>query len=185
MSDALLTSKGAPPAALLSALALGLAIIGSMWWLVHELQEHHTHAMEGNHPVPMPLLTLAFPLSAMTVLALEIPLFMYVTDHAAFQSLNVLRPDHYGKCVAPRARPPAARGRPPYVRSVRLPPWTHVSPPAGSCGASTPPGSKRTASSRPRSCSFARGRLAGPWSPKLAARGGPRARGRARRCARV
>ena len=184
MSDALLTSKGAPPTALLSAIALGLAIVGSMWWLVHELQEHHAHAMEGNHPVPMPLLTLAFPLSAMTVLALEIPLFMYVTDHAAFQSLNVLRPDHYGKCVATRAHP---------LHAATL----------CTSGASD--------SHRGRTCRAYQARVArllrldrsgrqarvqgdvalleAVWpallESRLAARGGPRARGRARRCARV
>tara|TARA_B110000046_G_C12610612_1_gene240658 strand:- start:1 stop:159 length:159 start_codon:yes stop_codon:yes gene_type:complete len=32
-------------------------------------------------------------------MVLIIPTFIYVTDHAPFQSLSILRPDHYFKIV--------------------------------------------------------------------------------------
>ena len=35
----------------------------------------------------------------MAAIFLLIPLFIYITDHAAFTTLSMLRPDHYGKLV--------------------------------------------------------------------------------------
>ena len=40
-----------------------------------------------------------YPLLSVAGLGLVIPLLVYVGDHAPFQSLDVLRPDHYAKLL--------------------------------------------------------------------------------------
>ena len=52
-----------------------------------------------NHPAALFGMMASFPILAMIALLLLLPLGPYVGDHAAFQSLHVLRPDHYARLV--------------------------------------------------------------------------------------
>ena len=58
---------------------------------------------DGSAPEARPglliALVLMYPLLTILGMVLVIPLAMYVTDHAPFQSLNVLRPDHFIQLV--------------------------------------------------------------------------------------
>ena len=58
---------------------------------------------DGSAPVARPglliALVLMYPLLTILGMVLIIPLVMYVTDHAPFQSLNMLRPDHFIQLV--------------------------------------------------------------------------------------
>ena len=51
------------------------------------------------NPREIVVVTLAFPLSGMAAIFLLIPLIVYIFEHAAFASLSMLRPDHYGRLV--------------------------------------------------------------------------------------
>ena len=52
-----------------------------------------------NHPAALFGMMASFPILAMIALLLLLPLGPYVGDHAAFQSLHVIRPDHYARLV--------------------------------------------------------------------------------------
>ena len=86
--------KAATPARACGALVLGAAIGYAYWYALHTkwaMLEARLHS--GQHVNP--LLLLLFPLSAIALLLLLVPLLMYVVDHAAFSSLAMPRPDHY------------------------------------------------------------------------------------------
>ena len=64
------------------------------------------------HPGMLLVLTMSFPLLSMLGLLLLIPLGPYVTEHAAFQNLHVLRPDHHLRlCVKVYTAWTAANGK--------------------------------------------------------------------------
>ena len=48
-----------------------------------------------SHPAMLFAMLASFPLLSMLGLLLVIPLGPYCADHAAFQNLNVIRPDHH------------------------------------------------------------------------------------------
>jgi hypothetical protein len=106
MGGSLLQGKRAPPFKIVCAVMLALWIIGSFSMMLSTLHAHHERATMQAHqeggvvnPGEIMLVTLGFPLSAMAAIFLLIPLFIYITDHAAFTTLSMLRPDHYGKLV--------------------------------------------------------------------------------------
>ena len=77
------------------------------------LSSHHAAAVEVRYifhpenakpraarlPGLLIALVLMYPLLTILGMVLIIPLVMYVTDHAPFQSLNMLRPDHFIQLV--------------------------------------------------------------------------------------
>ena len=84
--------------ALLLITAIGLG----MWFFVHEaavwLEAHHTRTgARSDEPFIRLLCVMAFPLSAMISLVTVAPILVYMIDHTPFQSLVLLRPDHYFK----------------------------------------------------------------------------------------
>jgi len=102
----LLQGKRAPPFQLVCAVMLALWIIGCFGLLLRALHAHHERTILHAHrdglavnPREIMMVTLAFPLSGMSAIFLLIPLIVYVFEHAAFASLSMLRPDHYGKLV--------------------------------------------------------------------------------------
>ena len=52
-----------------------------------------------NSKLMLPLCIISLPLGTAIAIALVIPLGVYLTDYAAFQNLNVIRPDHYARLV--------------------------------------------------------------------------------------
>lgn len=107
MARDLLTSKTAPPAKLLSALLIGCLIVGIFYLSLHhgvhgvtEYFHDHQGKMTRRVVLVLPLIAMCVPLGTVLFFALLIPLGVYIFDHAAFQSLNVLRPDHYLTVVA-------------------------------------------------------------------------------------
>ena len=128
MEGPLLKGVRAPPFKVACATAWGLWISGTFGLFMHILHGHHeVRSRPGGAQHEVVLITLAFPLSAMLLMILIIPLFgerrscnpglavslthtifdrrppgptpVSVFDHAAFTSLSMLRPDHYGRCV--------------------------------------------------------------------------------------
>lgn len=123
MQGPLLDGKRAPPFKIACALALALWIVGCFALLLSALHAHHERTSEAHtvgdaHPGEIMLVTMAFPLSGMLVIVLLIPLIgdalttqrhassmsnfvppfaVYIFEHAAFASLSMLRPDHYGR----------------------------------------------------------------------------------------
>ncbi len=102
----LMQGKRAPAFQLACAVMLALWIIGCFALLLSALHAHHErttlHAhQEGGvvNPREIVVVTLAFPLSGMAAIFLLIPLIVYIFEHAAFASLSMLRPDHYGRLV--------------------------------------------------------------------------------------
>lgn len=93
----LLAEKRIPPARLAGALGLLALIFGSYVALLNYKWKLLEEALEGKgkgdiqHLLILPLL----PLSAAALLILIIPLFMYVSNYSALQSLVLPRPDHY------------------------------------------------------------------------------------------
>ena len=71
----------------------------AMW----QMMSQGTLPVDGSAPVARPglliALVLMYPLLTILGMVLIIPLVMYVTDHAPFQSLNMLRPDHFIQLV--------------------------------------------------------------------------------------
>ena len=71
--------------------------------------EDHFHVFEHTvaenadevrrHPASLLGLMACFPILAMLGLLCLLPLGPYVGEHAAFQGLHVLRPDHYARLV--------------------------------------------------------------------------------------
>ena len=95
----------------LSAGLVAITIVGSIYWFLSEVAtelEQHFHIWSHTpkqlaelqievkqHPAMMIAMIMTFPFFGIMGIVLVLPLGVYVTDHAAFQNLNVLRPDHY------------------------------------------------------------------------------------------
>ena len=69
-----------------------------------EVHFHIFHPENSNEPIPdgikptgalLFFLILMYPLLSILGMGLIISLIMYCTDHAPFQSIHVLRPDHF------------------------------------------------------------------------------------------
>ena len=86
----------APPERIVGAAVLALVICVCYWFLLHEVVGH-VESPSGK--LPLLLVLLSLPLGTAATLALLIPLGIYVSDYAAFQNLNVIRPDHFGRLV--------------------------------------------------------------------------------------
>ena len=75
MQNSLLQTKRAPPFKFLCAAALALWIVGCFALILSALHAHHERTGdEGAHPGKIMLVTLAFPLSAILMILLLIPL---------------------------------------------------------------------------------------------------------------
>ena len=95
-----LESKKAPPARIAGAIVIGLILAITWYRMLHEVVE----VIEGHHEPKgskkmIPLYLISLPLGTATALAMLIPLGVYLSEYAAFQNLNVWRPDHYARLV--------------------------------------------------------------------------------------
>ena len=97
-----LESKKAPPARVAGAILIG-TILAVLWYqLLHyvvDVIEGHHGLRKDNSRLMLPLCIISLPLGTAIAIALVIPLGVYLTDYAAFQDLNVIRPDHYARLV--------------------------------------------------------------------------------------
>jgi len=95
-----------PPRKLAGALSLIALICLSFWYLLHlkwaALETHllahaQSQPSKGKRRPPTAAigLTLLFPLSALVAILLVLPLLVFITDHAPYQNLTPIRPDHY------------------------------------------------------------------------------------------
>ena len=99
MSSGLLQDKRTPPARAASAAAIALLVIGAVCYLLNRVHSKLESAHGSADAVAALKLTACYPLLTVVGLILVIPLGVYVTDHAPFQSLNLMRPDHYARLV--------------------------------------------------------------------------------------
>ena len=108
----LLEDKGISRGKAAEALLVAFAIVGSISYALHQVSyemEVHFHIFNHTlsedveefraHPGALLLCLASFPLLTILGLALVIPLGPYVFDHAAFQSMHVVRPDHFLRVV--------------------------------------------------------------------------------------
>ena len=108
----LLEEKGISKGKAFEALLVAFLIVGGISYTLHlvsfEMEEHfhifnHTLSEDVEefkaHPAMLLICLMSFPILTMIGLALVIPLGPYVFDHAAFQSMHVVRPDHFLKVV--------------------------------------------------------------------------------------
>ena len=104
----LLEDKSIPRSKALQAAATGSTIIFTIAYVLHIVSyelELHFHIFNNTvtedmaefkaHPGMLVGLLACYPLLAMLGLALVIPLGPYCSEHAAFQDLSVIRPDHH------------------------------------------------------------------------------------------
>eukprot|EP00325_Prymnesiales_sp_UTEX-LB-985_P003163 CAMPEP_0174697972 /NCGR_PEP_ID=MMETSP1094-20130205/3689_1 /TAXON_ID=156173 /ORGANISM="Chrysochromulina brevifilum, Strain UTEX LB 985" /LENGTH=132 /DNA_ID=CAMNT_0015895061 /DNA_START=11 /DNA_END=409 /DNA_ORIENTATION=+ len=113
MPSDLLADKRISTAKLLEAVILGLTVTTVVaylgLWVTDEVEEHYhifhpervakPETINGSSTMLIAL-TACYPCLAVSWLMLVIPLLMYASDHAAFQSLHVLRPDHYMRLLS-------------------------------------------------------------------------------------
>ncbi len=96
-ADLLGGSRQIPPGRLAGALGLAALIFSAyaialrhMWQLLEDgTSRNGSHDLQ--HLMVIPLL----PITAALLIALEIPLIMYISNYSALQSLAMPRPDHY------------------------------------------------------------------------------------------
>jgi hypothetical protein len=105
MGGDLLQKKRAPPFKLFGAVVIAIALTSGLLVSLHLLQDWVGGAFGSGRPTPamMMMMMMLGPCSLAGVvlyMGLVIPLGVYVFDHSAFQSLNVLRPDHFVRMVA-------------------------------------------------------------------------------------
>ena len=108
MGGQLLEDKSIPLAKAVEALVVLIGIVGSVCYILYLVSlemEKEFHVLEHTasenvaevrrHPAEAIRLMALFPVLAIVGLALVIPLGPYVVEHAAFQNLHVIRPDHH------------------------------------------------------------------------------------------
>ena len=111
--DSLLAEKKVPPIKALEAAFLAVSIIGTVAYVlieISEFMESSFHILEHStsenahelkvHPGYFLGAMMSFPILGAGSLGLVIPLAVYVADHAAFNDLHVIRPDHFGKLLS-------------------------------------------------------------------------------------
>lgn len=79
-------------AALLVAAAIVAPAVSFLAYLQHHLEALFDHKEPG---LSLPMTVALMPLTAIGMIALVVPVGIYIFDHAPFQSLFILRPDHY------------------------------------------------------------------------------------------
>lgn len=96
----LLEEKSLPPRRAAEVAALVLAIVGSLTLALCVVHDRIIEAATaGADPLRVIAWTACYPLLTLLALALVLPCAVYVTDHAPFQSLCVLRPGHYAQVL--------------------------------------------------------------------------------------
>ena len=112
MGGNLLEQKKITLPKLVQAITMALLVVGTAAFLLNGLAtelEDHFHIFNSTldpehremkiHPFQLVGLVFLFPVIAMSTLVLLIPLLVYVSDHAALQALNPLRPDDYARLL--------------------------------------------------------------------------------------
>ena len=112
MGGALLEEKSITMPKLAQAIAMALLVVGSGTFFLNSLStslEDHFHIFNTTldpehremkvHPLQLVGMVALFPVIAASMLVLLIPLLVYVSDHAALQALNPLRPDDYARLL--------------------------------------------------------------------------------------
>ena len=98
----LLEAKPITASKMASAAALALCIVGGIAWFLHgasvTMVDKHIDTQKA-HPSHFVGTIVLFPVFTAIGLFLTIPLFVYVTDHAAFSNLHVINPVHYGRLL--------------------------------------------------------------------------------------
>ena len=101
----LLQDKRIPLSRLASAATAAVFIVGTIALLLRRITRKLELAFTSDVENPTiasasaGFLMMCYPLLAMLGLGLVLPLCVYVSDHAPFQSLQILRPDHYFQLV--------------------------------------------------------------------------------------
>ena len=102
----LLEDKRVPAIKAVEAAVVALSIAGFTYFALNgvgEFMENHFHILDPNadhseikvHPGMLLLALMCFPILGAGTLALIIPIAVYVGEHAAFNDLHILRPDHF------------------------------------------------------------------------------------------
>ena len=115
MGDGLLEEKKAPRDKVIQAAVAFFVIVGVIIFFLTEVATeieqtfhvfHHNKQQEEElkqeiklHPGMAIAMVAVFPVTAITGIALVLPLAVYVQDHTSFQKLTPLNPLHYGQIV--------------------------------------------------------------------------------------